>query len=65
MPHDAKGNVLKPGDRIVLQNMAIYTMVKNTLFNGVRLPDIAVMDKSNKIAHVKRFGYREYRDRLS
>ncbi len=56
---------LKPGDRIVLQNMAIYTMVKNTLFNGVRLPDIVVMDKSNKVIHVKKFGYGEYRDRLS
>ena len=45
--------------------MAIYTMVKNTLFNGVRLPDIVVMDKSNKVIHVKKFGYGEYRDRLS
>ena len=56
---------LKPGDRLGFQNMAIYTMVKNTLFNGVRLPDIVVMDKSNKVIHVKKFGYGEYRDRLS
>jgi len=33
---------LEIGDRIVFEDMACYTMVKNTLFNGVRLPSIAV-----------------------
>ena len=45
--------------------MAIYTMVKNTVFNGVRLPSIIVMDKDYKIVHVKKFGYEEYKDKLS
>ena|SRR3989338_4598941 len=56
---------LKPGDKFVFQNMAIYTMVKNTLFNGVRLPSIVIMDKNNKIVHVKKFGYGGYKERLS
>lgn len=56
---------LKVGDRLVFQNMAIYTMVKNTIFNGVRLPDIVVMGKNNKVVHVRRFGYQEYKERLS
>ncbi len=56
---------LKPGDKLVFQNMAIYTMVKNTVFNGVRLPSVVIMDKNSKIVHVKKFGYEEYKDRLS
>jgi carboxynorspermidine decarboxylase len=56
---------LKSGDKLVFQNMAIYTMVKNTVFNGVRLPHIVIMDKDNKIVHVKKFGYGEYKDKLS
>ncbi len=56
---------LKVGDKLVFQNMAIYTMVKNTVFNGVRLPSIVIMGKNNKIVHAKKFGYDEYKGRLS
>ena len=54
------------GDKLVFLDMAHYTMVKNTTFNGVRLPSIAVHDpKTQEVTVVRRFGYREYRDRLS
>ena len=33
---------LKEGDRIVFEDMAHYTMVKNNTFNGIGLPSIAV-----------------------
>ena len=33
-------NPLKIGDKLVFGDMAHYTMVKNTTFNGVRLPAI-------------------------
>ncbi len=56
---------LKPGDKVVFQNMAIYTTVKNTTFNGVRLPDIIIMDQNNKIVHTKKFGYEDFKNRLS
>jgi len=56
---------LHPGDRVVFQNMAIYTMVKNTTFNGVRLPDIVIMDFAGKIVHQKKFGYETFKERLS
>jgi carboxynorspermidine decarboxylase len=56
---------LKIGDKLVFQNMAIYTMVKNTVFNGVRLPSIVIMDKNSKVVHMKTFGYHEYEHRLS
>ncbi len=55
---------LKVGDRLVFEDMAHYTMVKNTTFNGVRLPSIAVY--RNKVIEVARkFGYEDYRNRLS
>jgi len=57
---------LVPGDRLVFLDMAHYTMVKTTTFNGVRLPSIATHDPVTKTITVhRRFGYRDYRDRLS
>jgi carboxynorspermidine decarboxylase len=55
---------LEQGSKIVMQNMAIYTMVKNTTFNGVPLPDILIMDSHNRIVHRKSFSYSDYKDRL-
>lgn len=46
--------------------MAQYTMVKNTTFNGVRLPSIAVHDPdTGRIEVLRRFGYEDYKSRLS
>jgi carboxynorspermidine decarboxylase len=57
---------LQVGDRLVFLDMAHYTMVKTTTFNGVRLPSIATHDPATgRIDVVRRFGYRDYRDRLS
>lgn len=57
---------LRAGDRLVFLDMAHYTMVKNNTFNGVGLPSIALFDPvSGQVRVVKRFGYEEYRNRLS
>ncbi len=56
---------LKIGSRLVFLDMAHYTMVKNNTFNGVRLPSIAVMDDREEIRVVRKFGYEDYRNRLS
>jgi carboxynorspermidine decarboxylase len=57
---------LRLGDRLVFLDMAHYTMVKTTTFNGVRLPSIATHDPTSGVITVsRRFGYRDYRDRLS
>lgn len=54
------------GDKLVFLDMAHYTMVKTTTFNGVRLPSIATHDPATKRITVhRRFGYADYRDRLS
>jgi carboxynorspermidine decarboxylase len=57
---------LEVGDKLVFLDMAHYTMVKTTTFNGVRLPSIATHDPvTRRITVHRRFGYRDYRDRLS
>jgi carboxynorspermidine decarboxylase len=57
---------LKPGDKVIFEDTAHYTMVKTSTFNGVRLPAIAVFDPAvNEIIPVKRFTYLDYESRLS
>lgn len=56
---------LKPGDTLVFCDMAHYTMVKNNTFNGVNLPSIAVYSSSKGLQVIKRFGYEDFKSRLS
>ena len=56
---------LKPGDRLVFRDMAIYTMVKNNTFNGINLPSIALAKKDGSVKLVKAFGYDDFKSRLS
>jgi carboxynorspermidine decarboxylase len=56
---------LARGDKLIFTDMALYSIVKNTTFNGINLPDIAVIRDSGKIEVVRRFGYKEYRNRQS
>lgn len=57
-------HALAPGDKVVFADMAHYTMVKTTFFNGVRHPDLALWD-GHDLRIVRSFGYAEFRDRLS
>ncbi len=54
---------LEVGSRVVFLDMAHYTMVKNTTFNGVRLPSIVHAD-AGVLREVRRFGYEDYKQRL-
>ena len=53
------------GDRLVFEDMAIYSMVKNNTFNGIGLPSIYAMDESGECRPVKEFGYEDFKMRLS
>ena len=53
------------GDRLVFGDMAIYTMVKNNTFNGMPLPDIAWRDAEGGCRLIRRFGYEDFKTRLS
>ena len=53
------------GDRLVFEDMAIYSMVKNNTFNGMPLPAIAVQKEDGTVQIVKEFGYEDFKMRLS
>ena len=56
---------LKVGDRIILEDMIHYTMVKTTTFNGIKLPSIILKNKDNSYKVIKNFCYNDYKSRLS
>ena len=56
---------LKPGDQVILEDMALYTMVKTNTFNGMPLPDIVWEKADGEKVLVKKFGYEDFKGRLS
>lgn len=56
---------LRIGDKLVFCDMAIYSMVKNNTFNGMKLPSIAVAGKNSEIEVIRTFGYEDFKMRLS
>ena len=55
---------LREGDRVVFEDMAIYSMVKNNTFNGVNLPDIVLRHVDGTEETLRRFGYDDFAVRL-
>ena len=55
---------LQIGDQIVFHDMAHYTMVKNTTFNGVPLPAISIIREDGSVELVREFGYQNFKCRL-
>ncbi len=56
---------LQIGERIVLEDMIHYTMVKTNIFNGIHHPSIAIWHTNDTLEVYKSFGYEDYRDRMS
>ncbi|MDR1878595.1 MAG: carboxynorspermidine decarboxylase, partial [Bacteroidales bacterium] len=56
---------LTTGSKIVFEDMAHYTMVKTTFFNGVQHPHIAVWTKEDELLLLRSFGYEDYKGKLS
>jgi carboxynorspermidine decarboxylase len=57
---------LKIGQKLIFGDMAHYTMVKNTTFNGVNLPNIYTFNSdANCLKLVRNFGFEDYKGRLS
>lgn len=54
---------LKIGDKLIFEDMIHYTIVKNTTFNGVKLPDLAVLHRDGSYEVTSHFGYEEYKRR--
>ncbi|MFW8590561.1 carboxynorspermidine decarboxylase [Glaciecola sp. 2405UD65-10] len=56
---------LKPGDRLIFEDMLHYTMVKTSFFNGVEHPHIGILRSSGEFALIKSFTYEDFKGRLS
>lgn len=56
---------LKPGSRIIFEDMMHYTMVKTSFFNGVEHPSIGILRESGDFELIRKFEYQDFRDRLS
>lgn len=61
---------LQVGDRLIFTDMAHYTSVKSTTFNGVRLPSVVTFEPGEggapgEMKTIRRFGYADYMQRLS
>ena len=57
---------LQPGDRLAFLDMAHYTMVKTTTFNGIQHPHLCTFEPATgELRVVRSFGYEDFRGRLS
>ncbi len=57
---------LEIGQKLVFTDMAHYTMVKTSTFNGVPHPDIDLYDPETGVLRVvRRFGYADFKRKLS
>jgi len=56
---------LAPGDTLVFDDMAHYTMVKTTMFNGVKHPPIALQHEDGSLEIIREFTYQDFENRLS
>ena len=56
---------LEVGDVLVFDDMAHYTMVKTTTFNGVKHPPIVLQHEDGTLETIREFSYQDFRDRLS
>ena len=55
---------LKIGDQLVFRDMAHYTVVKNTMFNGIPLPSLSIFQDDGEVELIREFGYQDYKTRL-
>ncbi|EAJ5361829.1 carboxynorspermidine decarboxylase [Campylobacter coli] len=51
---------LKRGDRVVFLDQIHYSIVKNTTFNGIRLPNLMLLNAKNELQMIREFSYKDY-----
>jgi len=52
------------GDKVIIEDLAIYSIVKSNTFNGMPLPDIRVLRKEGTVELIRSFGYDDFKWRL-
>jgi len=55
---------LKRGSIIAFSDLASYSVVSNNMFNGIPLPAIAILTKTDELRIVRRSRYEDYESRL-
>jgi carboxynorspermidine decarboxylase len=55
---------LKPGDRLIFEDMIHYTAVKTTMFNGISHPALVLLTSSGQTEILRTYGYDDYRMRM-
>ena len=58
-------SALEVGDRLVIKDQIHYTFVKNTTFNGIGLPSLVLKRENGEDELIKKFDYKDYKERLS
>lgn len=56
---------LVAGDILVFDDMAHYTMVKTSMFNGVKHPPIVLQHPDGSLEKIREFGYKDFEGRLA
>lgn len=57
---------LNIGENIIFEDMNHYTTVKTTMFNGISHPALAIVHKdNNKLEIMRKFGYKDYFERMN
>lgn len=56
---------LRRGSRVMFTDLASYSVVSNNMFNGLPLPAIAILTRSNEVLIVRQARYEDYESRLS
>jgi len=57
---------LQVGDRLAFEDMAHYTMVKTTTFNGIQHPHICTFEpETGELQVLRSFGYEDFKQKLS
>jgi carboxynorspermidine decarboxylase len=56
---------LKPGDKILFEDMTHYTTVKTTMFNGVYHPALCLLKENGETEILRQFTYEDYKNRMS
>ena len=56
--------LLKPGDKIIFEDIGAYMQVKANMFNGINLPATYLLDSNKELKLLKQHDYQSFRQRL-
>lgn len=51
---------LKIGDKVIFEDQIHYTIVKNTTFNGIKLPKLVKIKKNGEVELIREFSYEDF-----